>query len=105
MKAMAGELDFQVYPIEFTDFPVYKRNEASGGYKTVSFDFKHMSFRAGFALNYTHKDSVLREIFNDLRFRQALSLAIDRDDISNALYLGQTKPFTAPVSEAWTGFP
>ena len=55
-------------------------------------------------LNYTHQDPILREIFNDIRFRQALSLAIDRDDISETLFHGQTKPFTAPVRPEWPGY-
>ena len=86
LKAMAGEVDFQRTQLSFGDFPIYKENEASGGYKTYLFENNGSSFALGFALNYTHQDPVLREIFNDIRFRQALSLAIDRDDI------GETTP-------------
>ena len=65
---------------------------------------RNTSTALGFALNYTHQDPVLREIFNDIRFRQALSLAVDREDMSNTLFLGLTEPFTAPVSPSWTGY-
>ena len=103
-KGMSGELDFQVYNTKLSDLPVYRRNEPSGGYKAILYARKDQSSALSFALNYTHKDPVLREIFNDIRFRQALSLAIDRDDIANTVFLGATTPFTAPVSETWPGF-
>ena len=38
LKAMAGEVDFQRTQPSFGDFPIYKQNEASGGYKTYLFE-------------------------------------------------------------------
>ena len=104
LKIMNGEIDFAREPLSFGDFPIYKQNEAEGSYTTYLFDNETTSFAFGFALNYTHKDPVLRAIFNDLRFRQALSLAINREDISETLFLGQTRPFTAPVRPEWPGY-
>ena len=104
IKAMAGELDLQVAFLNIADYPIYKRNEGSGGYQTYLFENSRKGFAAGFALNYTHQDPVLRELFNDIRFRQALSLALDRDDISETLFLGLTRPHTPPVPASWTGF-
>ena len=104
IKAMAGELDLQVAFLNIADYPIYKRNEESGGYQTYLFENSRKGFAAGFALNYTHQDPVLRELFNDIRFRQALSLALDRDDISETLFLGLTRPHTPPVPASWTGF-
>ena len=46
----------------------------------------------GMVLNYTHKDPVLREIFNDIRFRRALSHAINRSEVQELIFLGQGKP-------------
>ena len=42
--------------------------------------------------NLTTKDMVLREIFNDVRFRRALSLAIDRNKINDLIFLGEGTP-------------
>src|SRR5690606_3616758 len=59
--------------------------------------------------NQTHQDPVLREIFRDVRFRQAMSLAIDRQQINDILYLGraQIRQATVPESvsfyEDWMG--
>jgi len=43
-------------------------------------------------LNMTHKDPVLRKVFNDVRFRRALSLAIDREEINQVLFYGLAEP-------------
>jgi len=105
VKAMSGELDFVDYSaLNISDFPVLKQNEEKGNYKIYSWERLDDSFAMGFALNYTHKDPVLRQIFNDIRFRQALSLAINRDEISETLFFGLPHPFTSPASPAWTGY-
>jgi len=105
MKAIAGELDYVDYSaLNISDYSVLKQNEEKGNYKVYLWQRVDESFAMGFALNYTHKDPVLRQIFNDIRFRQALSLAINRDEISEILFFGLTKPFTSPASPTWTGY-
>jgi peptide/nickel transport system substrate-binding protein len=44
------------------------------------------------AFNQTHKAPVLREIFSDVRFRRAMSLALDREEINERLFLGLGRP-------------
>ncbi|MBO7094037.1 MAG: ABC transporter substrate-binding protein, partial [Spirochaetia bacterium] len=44
------------------------------------------------ALNPTHKDPVLRELFNNVKFKQALSLALNRKEINEIVYLGIAEP-------------
>ena len=51
-----------------------------------------------FAFNLNHKDPVLREIYNDLRFRQAMSIAINRKRINDLLFFGLAKEWQATVS-------
>jgi peptide/nickel transport system substrate-binding protein len=104
VKVMAGEVDWEIMGLTIEDYPVLKQSEASGAYKAYLWPDTATSTALGFALNYTHKDPVLRTIFNDLRFRQALSLAINREDISQTIFFGKTEPFSAPVGRNWTGF-
>ena len=51
-----------------------------------------------FAFNLNHKDPVKRRIYNDLRFRQALSYAVDRHRINQTLYFGEAKEWQATIS-------
>jgi peptide/nickel transport system substrate-binding protein len=101
-KVMAGEIDWESQGI--ADYPVLKQNETQGTYKMYLWPDTATSTSLGFALNYTVKDPVLKQIFWDLRFRQALSLAINRDDINQTVFAGVTVPWTAPVSASWTGY-
>lgn len=104
VQAMAGEIDWETGGISLGDYPVLKEGESSDVYKVYLYPDTATSTALGFALNYTDKDPINRELFNDLRFRQALSLAIDRADINRTVFLDQTVPFAAPVSPVWTGY-
>src|SRR5690606_22909090 len=62
-----------------------------------------------YQFNITVNDPVLREIFNDVRFRQAMSLAINRDEINNVLFFNLAVPrqwgvpSSSPFYEEWMG--
>ena len=45
--------------------------------------------------NFTTEDVVLRELYWDVRFRQAMSVAIDRDEINELVYFGLANPSQA----------
>jgi peptide/nickel transport system substrate-binding protein len=105
LKVMAGEVDWNDHiGLSLTDYPALKENEESGAYHTYLYPKTDESHAMGFALNFIHPDPVLREIFNDIRFRHALSLAINRDEINENLFFGLSEPWTAPVSAIWTGY-
>ena len=60
-------------------------------------------------LNYTHTETEKREVFLQLDFRRALSLAIDREDMIKQLYPPVNEayvvgPWTPSVDSHWTGF-
>lgn len=86
MKIIAGEVDFAVNRTNVTDFPLFKENEESGGY-LVEILYQHVTPTDVF-LNLTYEDEVWREVVRDLRFRQALNYAIDRENIIEAVQLG-----------------
>ena len=106
VKMIAGEIDFagDSVGLALRDTPVLKENEEAGDFTTYLMDNTSRTNSLDFALNYTHKNPVLREIFNDIRFRQALSLVIDRNEIGESLMFGLTEPWAAPASRDWTGF-
>ena len=106
-KAMTGELDFQLRGIGVPNYTLLMENREKGDYRVLTWKIAFGS-NPFFHLNQTHKDPVLREIFQDVRFRRALSVALDRNEINELVYLGTGEPRQAAVisgaiyySEKW----
>ena len=76
-KAATGQVDFAGRQFKTADIPLFKRFEQDNGYATYLWPRPYGSDVA-FMVNMTHPDERLRRIFQDVRFRRALSLAIDR---------------------------
>jgi len=87
MKVISGEADVAFMNTWFENYSLYKENEEAGGY-TVTLIPGAMAAEVGFGVNLTHPDPVLREIHQDVRFRRALSLAINREEINEIVYAG-----------------
>lgn len=93
LTAISGGLDLQMRHITaVANRPVLAENAARGGYEFVGLS---PTSAAGSALwfNLTVKDDVKRAIFNDRRFRVAISHGIDRAEIIEAITLGQSEPY------------
>lgn len=103
LKITNGEVDYKVQSINILDYPLYKENEAKGNFTaSLGFGVGELVF---YGFNLNHQDEGLREIFGDLRFRQAMSLAINRDEIVELIYLGQAEPMQAtPVDPNTVSF-
>lgn len=108
LKAMAGELNAAGQWLSIRDFPVYKEAEVKGGYRAMLFPSSYGS-NVRYTLNLEIEDPVKHEVFNDLRFRQALSLAINRDEINDTFFFGRAVPRQATATpetafyEEWMG--
>jgi peptide/nickel transport system substrate-binding protein len=96
-----GEIDLRMQGVELTDFPVLKENESKGNYRIVTTPSENIGMQS-YAWNQTSKDPILREIFSDLRWREAMSIAINREDINEAVYLGLGEPMQ--VIPVFSGF-
>ncbi len=91
-KIVAGEVDLAGLNTELRNLVLYKEGEESGDYRVI-FWSRVQGVDVAYQPNQTYKkDLVLGELFRDVRFRRALSLAIDREDINEALYLGLAVP-------------
>ena len=52
-------------------------------------------------INITYEDEVWRQVVRDIRFRQALNLSLNRQEIIDTLYVGDGKPAQpSPVEES-----
>jgi peptide/nickel transport system substrate-binding protein len=91
-KVLAGEVDFFGYQSSTENYPLFQDNADKGQYKALLWR-SVWAAEAGFGANQTYtKDLVLRDIFRDVRFRRALSLGMDRDEINTTLYFGKATP-------------
>ncbi len=87
VKASTGEADLQARYLSFDQVSFLKRNEKSAGYR-VHLWSTASSCSVCLYPNLTTADPVMRELLLDRRFRRALSLAIDRDEINKILFFG-----------------
>ena len=114
LKAGTGEADLQAGYLRFDNYTYLKK-----GSKNFPFEVYLWETGTGSELalypNFNHVDPVLRALFRDARFRRALSLAIDREEINEAVFLGLARPSNNTVrpdsvlyrpeyGEKWTKF-
>ena len=86
-KTGAGEADLQARDVSFNNYTFLKQGEKINGYRTFLWQ---PGKGAHFALfpNLNVNDPVWRAVLRDVRFRRALSLAIDRSLVNQVLYFG-----------------
>ncbi|RPI33713.1 MAG: ABC transporter substrate-binding protein [Chloroflexota bacterium] len=96
LLGVAGKLDMQHRAIDLAQYTVYQENAEAGDYHMLLWPQAQASGLTFFP-NQSYSDPKYRELFQDLRFRQALSLAVDRDTINEVLFLGLAIPQTISV--------
>ncbi|MCK8487670.1 ABC transporter substrate-binding protein [Paenibacillus sp. MBLB2552] len=94
LETMSGNVEASTF--DFTDFTVLKENEQKGGYRVIPWTTPSWS-STGVQLNQTTKDPKLRKLFQDIRFREALSVAVDRKEVSEIITNGLGEPSQASV--------
>ena len=86
-KAATGESDLQCAGIGFTDYTMLKQAEKLHPLR-VSLWRKTQGSSVALMPNLNCKDDVWRGLFQDVRMRRALSVAINRTEINKVLYFG-----------------
>jgi peptide/nickel transport system substrate-binding protein len=114
MNIVQGKTDMSCMSIGIDSYPLYKENEANGKYKALLLNaWQDQIFIMGFndyagikpleltsvgktQIETPAEDSAydpgLSEVYSDLRFRQAMSIALDRKAMNEALFLGKGRP-------------
>ena len=90
-KTGAGDSDLQARGINFSDFTFLKNEEARSKFDVRLWRTVRSS-RFALYPNLNVTDPVWRKLLRDVRFRRALSLAVDRDEINQLIYLGLGSP-------------
>ena len=91
LKIISGEADVAFVRTSLDDFALYKENEDQGGYRVVLLPGLNGS-DIGISLNLNHPEQWRAELYQDLRFRQAVSMAINRDEVNEAAFFGLAVP-------------
>ncbi len=92
LKAIAGEYDMQARHIDIAKLPVFLENAEATGYKVQFFRSRGGSEVAlSFNQDYD-KDPAMAEFIKNADFRRALSMAIEREQINEAFFLGLGRP-------------
>jgi peptide/nickel transport system substrate-binding protein len=86
-KTGAGESDLQGTAIEFDDYTFLKEAEKEHPIKVGLWE-RTQGSRIALFPNLNYEDPIWRQILQDVRFRRALSLAIDRREINMAVFFG-----------------
>ena len=93
LDAISGRLDIQERHIDtLQNKPTLSQNMQKGGYRLIEL-VNSGSQQVQIYLNMTHKDPKLREMFANKEFRKALSLGMNRKEIIDLVYLGQSDPY------------
>ena len=87
LKILQGELDYLGERSSLKNLPLLKEAEAEGVLNVVISRMHRLPIN--FMLNLTYDDPVYRQVTNDVRFRKALTLAIDKEEIIQTFYLGE----------------
>jgi peptide/nickel transport system substrate-binding protein len=90
-KASTGELDFAGYSMPTEHIPLLKLGEKSSGIQVNIWRRLHGSDLV-IQPNYNHADERLRALYWDFRFRRAMSIAINRDEMNQIIYFGRGVP-------------
>jgi peptide/nickel transport system substrate-binding protein len=103
LKAISGEIHVAGLDMLLINYPVIKEGEQAGNYRTALV-YSERGADVALAFNQNHPDPVMKEIFNDVRFRQAMSVAIDRNEINELVFLGQGTMRQATINESASFF-
>jgi peptide/nickel transport system substrate-binding protein len=95
LKLVNAEVDYKEQSLQLASAPLLLENQEKGDY---TIDLRPEITISTFAFNVTSEDPEKRKVFGDLRFRQAMSVAMNREEINEVAYFGMGEP------RQYTGF-
>ncbi len=95
LKLVNAEADYKTQSLQLSDAPLLLENQEKGNYSVY---LKPKIAMHAFSFNVTSDNPEKRKVFGDLRFRTAMSIAINRPELNETAYFGQGVP------RQYTGF-
>lgn len=98
-EIITGNIDFHLRPyLDLRDLALLRQNEERGAYRILMWDSGSGSGPLVYP-NQNHPDPEKGEVYRNKNFRQALSLAINRDRINRQVYFGLAELTTGTLSK------
>jgi peptide/nickel transport system substrate-binding protein len=97
LQSIAGNIDFQIRDYPIKDIPLLRENAEKGGYDVKLWKRGDYAW-PWLILYYDYPDEGIVKLMYDQKFRTALSVAIDREQINEVVALGLAKPRQAALS-------
>jgi len=95
-KTIAGEMDFRAGTL--ANHSLYLDHAERANFRVLIHPELFASAPGAIQFNMTYeKDPFLGELFRNPKFRQAISLSINRDEINEAIFFGMAEPAQATV--------
>lgn len=91
MDIISGKLDIASSGLTIEDYPLYSDNKEKGKYEVLALP-AYQDHDLVYSFNFEVEDPAKRKIFNDIRFRQAVSMSLDRTTMNETMYLGLGTP-------------
>ena len=89
LKLVNGEVDYKSQSLQLPSAPLLLEGQEKGDY-TV--DLRPEITIPTFSFNVTHGDEARRNVYADVRFREAMSIAINRDELNEVAFFGLGTP-------------
>jgi peptide/nickel transport system substrate-binding protein len=89
LKLVNSEVDFKAQSLQLSTAPLLLENQEKGDYKV---DLRPEVTLSTFAFNMTSENLEKRKVFGDLQFRQAMSVALNREEINEVAFFGMGEP-------------
>lgn len=86
-KSGAGDVDLQARYLRFDNYTFLKQNETRNHFRVRLWE-KALGSQVALYPNLNVEDAEWRKLMRDVRFRRALSLAINRHEINEVVYFG-----------------
>lgn len=104
LQTSAGVFDLQMRSLFSSDYTLYKNNAEKGNYIVYLWTRKTAALPT-IAFNITYnEDPWLAELIQNAKFRKALSVAINREEINQVIWKGLGVPRQVTVYPQWKGF-
>ncbi|MGD2170592.1 MAG: ABC transporter substrate-binding protein [Gammaproteobacteria bacterium] len=89
LKLVNSEVDFKAQSLQLSTAPLLLENQEKGDY-TV--ELRPEVTISVFGINMTDENLEKRKVFSDLRFRQAMSVAMNRNEMNEVAFFGMGEP-------------